>query len=228
MVEATKPNENQNGQNIPAQAQSGPKSNTLNLSIKAQTDGTKDIKASISAARGTIHAIVYNNSKENKQAFSDLLKAVSETDSLKLIKSSKRTIKHEFKSVYRQFSKESPAECVEHMKKLYNYTFVMLEALRSNKAFKELTDMDTKLAKSKEKAYKRVNYHIDLAKRGLEVSLKNNLRIEKHLEKKVARRTKKLSSMKDGLSNTKKEIKELNSEKNKIEKYSQPNQYLRK
>ncbi len=226
MVEATKPNDNQNNPNV--SVQSGTGNNAINLNVKAQVDNAKERKAIISAARGTINALVYNNSKENRQAFSDLLKAVSETDSLKLIKSAKRTIKHEFKSVYKQFAKESPAERVEHMKRLYDYTFGMLEALRSNKAFKGLTDIDAKLAKSKDKANKRMNYHISDTRAELDELLKSHLRTERHLRKKIERRARKLSSMKDELSKTGKHIRELNSEKKKIENYMQPNQYLRK
>lgn len=228
MVEATKPNGNQNIQKAPVEVQDSSKSNTLNLSIKVQKESTKDMKASISAARGTIHTIVYNNSKENRQAFSDLLKAVSETDSLKLIKSAKRTIKHEFKGIYKQFSKESPGERVEHMKKLYGYTFSMLESLRSNKAFKVLNDMDTRLAKSKSRAYKKMNYHTNEAEAELESSLKNLMRMEKRLDRKVHRRTNKLAAAKADLSNAGKEIKDLNSQKKKLERYSQPDSYLRK
>jgi hypothetical protein len=228
MTETTKPDENKNDQKMSVQVQSVASVNTPNPNAKTQADSAKERKASISAGKGTIQALVYNNSKENRQAFSDLLKAVSETDSLKLIKSTKRTIKHEFKSVYKQFSKENPAERAEHMKKLYDYTFNMLESLRSNKAFRELNDVDTKLAKSKAKAYKKMNYHISEAETELENSLKELMRMEKHLDKRVVKRTKKLASAKAELSNTGKEIKALNLEKKKLEKYSQPNSYLRK
>ena len=228
MTETTKPDENKNDQKMSVQVQSVASVNTPNPNAKTQADSAKERKASISAGKGTIQALVYNNSKENRQAFSDLLKAVSETDSLKLIKSAKRTIKHEFKSVYKQFAKESPAERVEHMKRLYDYTFGMLEALRSNKAFKGLTDIDAKLAKSKDKANKRMNYHISDTRAELDELLKSHLRTERHLRKKIERRARKLSSMKDELSKTGKHIRELNSEKKKIENYMQPNQYLRK
>ncbi len=73
-----------------------------------------------------------------------------------------------------------------------------------------------------------MNYHISEAETELENSLKELMRMEKHLDKRVVKRTKKLASAKAELSNTGKEIKALNLEKKKLEKYSQPNSYLRK
>ena len=228
MAETTKPTENKNDQKIQVQVQSTTSANTPNQTAQARADSPKERKASISAGKGTIQALVYNNSKENREAFSHLLRAVSETDSLKLIKSTKRTIKHEFKSVYKQPWRESPAERAEHTKKLYDYTFNMLEALRSNKAFRELNDVDAKLAKSKAKAYKKMNRNISEAETELENSLKGLMRMEKRLNKKAIKRAKKLASANTKLSNTRKEMKSLNSEKKKLEKYLQPNSYLRK
>ena len=231
MAETTKPNENKNDTNdtkMSVQIQSTASSNAPKPNAKAHADGSKEMKALISAGKGTIQSLVYNNSKENRQAFSDLLRVVSETDSLKLIKSTKRIIKHEFNSVYRQFSKESPIERVEHMKKLYNYTFDLLESLRFNRAFRELNRLDITLAKSKAKGYKRMNYHIMNAETELEFSIRDLVRKERHLKHKVEKHTKKLAYEKAELSSAIKEIKALDSEQAKLQKHAQPDSYLRK
>jgi len=217
MVENTKPNENDNNSVQDQPAQDVLKVNVNQGKTAAQNPKTVGKKL-ISAAKSIVESMVYVNSKDNRNSFSELLKFVSSTDDIKDIKHAKRVIKKEYKSIYKQFSGEGPYERVQHMDRLYTLNNSLLDALRKNDKFAALTKLDLKLASAKNKAHVKLEYHTKEAEAEVTRMLKDSLRSEKKLEKKAVKAERYLENYKRQIKETKNKIKSIGKDAENLKK----------
>ncbi|MEM0154751.1 MAG: hypothetical protein QW814_02865, partial [Methanothrix sp.] len=104
MVEATKPNGNQNQAQV-QQPNIGNVQKTVAVNVPKTTKTKSQL---ISNSKEIIKSLIYQNDQNSKNEFYELLKAIKSSEDIKEIKKIKKVVKNNFKRVYKNFKKEQP------------------------------------------------------------------------------------------------------------------------
>lgn len=212
MVENTKQNGTQNVTANGANAANAQNQITVNVPKTNKSHGQL-----ISESKAVIKNMAYSKDAQAKNEFSELLKAVKETESTKEIKKMKRVVKGNFKRLYRMFEKEQPYERIAHMNDFYTLNSKVLEAMRANKKFYNLTKMDKSLSKQRHNAHKTLLKKTEEAKDELNRNIKAMARKEKGLEKRVSKLKEKTESTKEDFADASKELSKMTRENQRLE-----------